>query len=269
VKGAAPDRDVVTWLGLAVVGAAAAVLSFSALSDLARICGITATLEVNGWTLRAAWLLPVTIDVLAAVATRIWLRNRAAREAVTFARRAAWGAIAATVGGNAYHGYLVRSNVEPPMIVWMLVGAVPAVVLGGLVHLAVLVGRPAGDTGGQQSAAPGRLVRWRAAAGAWWEMRKAERKAAESGRADAGETGRKTGGPPVPTGADSNDVLAADLRRLNAARQAKGEKPLGRDAVIARYKPIGSTRAQTVIDMSARPEPPARPHVVRDGEAAS
>ena len=244
----APGRDITTWLGLAVVGAAAAVLSFSALSDLGHLSGLTGELEVDGRTLRAAWLLPVTVDVLAAVATRIWLQRRVGLEAAAFARRAAWAAIAATVVGNGYHGALIRAGAEPPLIVAIIVGAVPAVVLGGLVHLAVLVRRPPGEPGGEQAAG---LDRWARVARLWrlncalWRVPFAllpNRRREQSG-AGGDQSDR------VPTRADSNAALAADLRRLDAARQAEGLKPLPRDEIRVRYG-VGSDRAQAVRELA-------------------
>ena len=57
----------VTWLGLAVVLGAAAVLSFAGLRDLAVMVGIAPML---------APLLPVCVDAGAAVATGVWLSRR-------------------------------------------------------------------------------------------------------------------------------------------------------------------------------------------------
>lgn len=126
------ERDVLTWLGLALVGAAAAVLSFAALRDLAIRCDVPPHL---------AWLLPLTVDLLAAITTRVWLRRRAHPDAQRYARGLAIGAILATVTGNAAHGYLVSFDVTPPWWAVVIVSAVPAAALGFLVHLAVLVGR--------------------------------------------------------------------------------------------------------------------------------
>lgn len=134
------QRDRVAWGGLAIVGITAIVWSFTALSDLARRVGVTATIPIP-WTdqlVHVAWGLPITVDVLALVATRVWLRGVAPEEAVTYARRAAWGAIVATILGNAYHGALVGAwRVDS-----LIVSAAPAVVIGVIVHLAVLAGRP-------------------------------------------------------------------------------------------------------------------------------
>jgi len=129
-------RDVITWCGLAVVGAAAAALSFTALDELAQLCGI-----------RLHYLLPVTVDVFAATATRIWLRARAHPDAVAYARSAAWCAIVATIAGNALHGQLTSAHRLPSWWLVVAVAALPAVALGALVHLAVLVGRPVADAG--------------------------------------------------------------------------------------------------------------------------
>lgn len=131
-------RDPWTWAGLAVVGVTALVWSFTALSDLARRCGVTAVIEIGDVRAEVSWGLPITVDVLALVATRVWLRGDAPDEAVRYARRAAWAAIVATVVGNGYHGLLVGSFAFDALIV----SAAPAVVIGAIVHLAVLVGRP-------------------------------------------------------------------------------------------------------------------------------
>lgn len=134
-------RDPWTWAGIAVVGAAAAIMSFTALSDLAERCGIVARVALGPVELRVAWLLPLAVDVLAAVATRVWLQRRVGDEALTVARRAAWASIAATVAGNAAHGLVVWTAAPPPWWAGVVVSAVPAAALGAIVHLAVLVGR--------------------------------------------------------------------------------------------------------------------------------
>jgi hypothetical protein len=248
------DRDIVTAAGLVVVGAAAAVLSFSALADLARVVGVTGVIQVGGWSLHLAWLFPLAVDVFAFVATRVWLRGRAAPDVIASARESAWGAIVTTVAGNAYHGYLTGQG----RIDAVVVGAVPAVALGRLVHLAVLRGRGPGESAVARTRRPWfgvRAARW---VKAWWAARKVRAQMQRAGRAAAVGTSR----PTVPTGADSNEVLAADLRRLNADRQANNKEPLKRDAVGARYR-IGSTRAQTVRELAEESAAPTgRPHLV-------
>jgi len=155
-------RDAWSWAGIWLVGLTAIAWSFAALTDLAELVHIsdTLTLSVFGWavTIRIAWGLPITVDVLAVVATRVWLRGTAPADAVRFAQRAAWAAIAASVFGNAYHGLLTgRGRLDT-----VIVSAVPAVVIGALVHLAVLVGRPQvgemGDGPGEESPGGGRAA---------------------------------------------------------------------------------------------------------------
>jgi hypothetical protein len=142
VTAPAQSRDTWVWAGFAVVGVAAAVLSFSALADIARLCGMVGIVPLFGVDFRLAWLLPLAVDVFAITATAIWLRRRVSDEAISYACRAAWAAIGATVVGNAYHGLLVELATPPPWVAVVIVSAVPAVALGALVHLAVLVGRP-------------------------------------------------------------------------------------------------------------------------------
>ena len=267
-------RDWPTIVGLAVVGVVAVVWSFTALADLAHLLGITGVIDLRPVglpvVLHVAWGLPLTVDALAAVATRVWLQGRVGPEAVRYARRAAWAAILATVGGNAYHGWLTGDG----RLDAVLASAVPAVAVGVIVHLAVLIGRKPGAAGEERAGRPPLWARARGRVGAWREQRRAAAAGRVQGRATAGDAGRGPGGPPVPTAADSNDVIAADLRRLNAARRADGADPLGRDAVVKRYG-IGSSRAQTVRDLADRPTAAARPHLVPptidddDGEATA
>lgn len=238
------DRDWVTWAGLAVVGAAAAVMSFAALSDLAHLCGITAVLL----GIPVAWLLPATVDVLAAVATRVWLQRRTNPDALAYARRAAWAAIAATVVGNAAHGALVRASVPPEWWAVVVVSAVPAVALGAMVHLAVLVGRGADQ--------PGETPAVEAAPDPWWVLLDqlgpgpwdiAVRRWIE--RVEPGEQRAEV----APSRDEPDDVLAADLR----ARAGETGRALSQDQVRERYG-VGATRAAKLRRLAELPpDPPA------------
>lgn len=132
------QRDGWSWAGIWIVGVTAAVWSFTSLSALAELVGITHTIALPlALVVHVSWGLPLTIDVLAVVATRVWLRGTAPAEAIRYARCAAWMAIGASVAGNAYDGWLVGGRFDT-----VIISAVPAVVIGALVHLAVLVGRP-------------------------------------------------------------------------------------------------------------------------------
>lgn len=126
---------VAMWALLAVVALAAAVLSFSALRDLAILCGFHE---------RLAWLLPVVVDAGAATGCLIWLGTGSTARALRFARALTWVLLASSVAGNAVVHYLAAYSLRP---IWWLVVAVSAVapaVLGAVVHLAVLVGRGRG-----------------------------------------------------------------------------------------------------------------------------
>jgi hypothetical protein len=117
-------------LGMLIAAASAAVASFTGLRGLALI---------TGWPPRLAWLLPVTLDAYAMTSARVWLASTTrARRARRFARANAIGAITASIAGNAtYHAVTVGlMSISPPIVV--LVGAVPAAVLGFTAHLHAL-----------------------------------------------------------------------------------------------------------------------------------
>lgn len=118
---------------LLVVAAAAAVLSFSALRDLALLCGFAA---------RLAWLLPVVVDAGAAAGSLVWLGGWTALPARRFARTLALVLLAASVVANALGHGLAAYSARPAWWVVVLVSAVAPAVLGAVVHLAVLAARP-------------------------------------------------------------------------------------------------------------------------------
>lgn len=224
------DRDTWTWAGLAVVGAAAAIMSFAAVSDLAEKCGVTSRPEVAGVELRVSWLLPIAVDVLAGVATRVWLKRRSNDEAIRVARRAAWAAIGTTIVLNGLHGLLQWAGVAPPWWAAVGVAAVPAVALGAMVHLAVLVGRgpdPAPLVKPEFGLWSGLLddlaaEAWDRPVGAWLTaVREADRA--------------------VPSRDEPDEVLVADLRQHLS--QVGGL--ISRKAVMNRYR-IGADRASAI-----------------------
>ena len=125
-----PPRDLWVMAGMLIAAASAAVASFTGLRGLALI---------TGWPPRLAWLLPVTLDAYAMTSARVWLASTTrARRARRFARANAIGAITASIAGNAtYHSVTVGlMHISPPIVV--LVGAVPAAVLGFTAHLHAL-----------------------------------------------------------------------------------------------------------------------------------
>jgi hypothetical protein len=123
-------RDGWVMTGMAVAATSAAVASFTGLRGLALVAG---------WPDRLAWLLPVTIDAYAMTSARVWLAGTShTRRARRFAQANAIGAIATSIVGNAaYHAVSVRLlTVSWPIVV--IVGAVPAAVLGLTAHLHAL-----------------------------------------------------------------------------------------------------------------------------------
>lgn len=139
---------------LAVVAVAAAVLSFSALRDLALMCGFSA---------RLAWLLPVTIDAGAAAASLVWLGQWSAAGADRYARALALLLLGGSVAGNALGHALQAYAVAPPWWVVVAVSAIAPAVAGAVIHLAVLVGLPvaaaaARPANPQQASRPTRRV---------------------------------------------------------------------------------------------------------------
>ena len=129
-NASSPPRDLWVMAGMLIAAASAAVASFTGLRGLALI---------TGWPPRLAWLLPVTLDAYAMTSARVWLASTTrARRARRFARANAIGAITASIAGNAtYHSVTVGlMHISPPIVV--LVGAVPAAVLGFTAHLHAL-----------------------------------------------------------------------------------------------------------------------------------
>lgn len=119
---------------LLVVAGAAAVLSFAALRDLAALCGFSRNL---------AWLLPLVVDAGAASGSLVWLGGRESEVARVFARALALTLLALSVAANALGHGLAAYRIAPPWWVVVVVSAIAPAVLGAVVHLAVLVKRPA------------------------------------------------------------------------------------------------------------------------------
>ncbi len=118
---------------LLLVAAAAAVLSFAALRDLALLCGFSPNL---------AWLLPVVVDAGAAAGSLVWLGGWSTHAARRFARALALGLLGLSVAANALGHGLAAYRLAPSWWVVVIVSAIAPAVLGAVVHLAVLVGRP-------------------------------------------------------------------------------------------------------------------------------
>jgi hypothetical protein len=120
-------------VGMTTAATSAAVASFSGLRGLA---------EAAGWPARLAWLLPVTIDAYAMTSARVWLAaSTGSHGARRFARANALGAIAASTAGNAAYHAIGAGLLAVGWPIVVLVGAVPATVLGLTAHLHALRSR--------------------------------------------------------------------------------------------------------------------------------
>lgn len=114
------------------IGAAAAILSFSTLRDLALACGYPREL---------AWLFPITVDAAVAAGTLIWLGRLTNPAATRYARGLTWGALGLTLVMNAAQIGMHAEGITPAWWAAVAIGAIPPAALGAVVHLAVLVGR--------------------------------------------------------------------------------------------------------------------------------
>jgi hypothetical protein len=203
-RSTSPDRDWWVVAGMTIAAASATLASFTGLRGLA---------EMTGWPDTLAWLLPVTLDAYAMTAARVWLapstRSSAAR---SFARANALVAITASITGNAaYHAvHAGLLAVTWPMIV--IVGAVPAAILGLTAHLHALRGRtPA-------AAQPTRAIN---GAGS-----RPPRQPAGTPRAR-------------PTRRDDDALMTAAIAADTRYREKHGGKPITRDALRAALRISG------------------------------
>lgn len=122
-----PGRDGWVMVGMTIAAASAAVASFAGLRGLALVAG---------WPVQLAWLLPVTLDAYAMTSARVWLAGSTlARRARRFARLNAIGAITASIAGNAVYQVELVGLLRISWPIVVLVGAVPAAVLGLTSHL--------------------------------------------------------------------------------------------------------------------------------------
>ena len=178
---------------MTVVAVAAAWMSFSALTGLARMAHI--------WPPQ---LLPVAIDAYAVAATRLWLTSTGSTKRWAMAN--SFGAIAISIAGNsAYHGYAEAGITH---LSWQLAAAVAAVApltLWLVVHMHSLLSAGVPDT-----------VRETAA----------EEAAPVPGPA-VGGPGR-VAAEPAPRKRHVNGAgLAAKMREHAAAELAAGRRPTG------------------------------------------
>jgi hypothetical protein len=238
------------------VAVAAAVLSFSALSGLAELAGVTAGLPLpTGGRVRLAWLLPIAVDAYAVTATRVWLRTAGAARTRAYARRNAVGAIGLSVAGNAAYHALIAAGVaslaavRAGWVVVVAVSAVPPVLLGLVGHLHALVSddhSPAVAPVPAPSAppvSPARTARTGAA-------RTGTRRGIRTGSAAGARTGRRA---PARTDAE----LTAALAEL--PREPDGTVPIRRATAALGCGPDRARRLLAAADLLRLPAAPTTP----------
>lgn len=138
-------------IGLPVALLSAAILSFQGLYSLARDVG---------WSPKIAWLLPVSVDVAAAIATVVWLGSpREFEDVRRHAAKIALTAIGMSIVGNGGAHLIEAGVLEVTPTVIVIVTSIPPIVVALLVHLAMslpqLTAAPATeDTGPEPEAEP-------------------------------------------------------------------------------------------------------------------
>jgi Protein of unknown function (DUF2637) len=227
-NASSPPRDLWVMAGMLVAAASAAVASFTGLRGLALI---------TGWPPRLAWLLPVTLDAYAMTSARVWLAaTTRARRARRFARANAIGAITASIAGNAtYHSVTVGlMHISPPIVV--LVGAVPAAVLGFTAHLHALRTLDGVEPGSE-------------------DVREDE-SADEAAEADDRPRPRTRSKPKRKPNPRSEDELRTAAREADATyRAGHGGRPITRDELRAVLKVSGTKATELRRWLAAEPEP--------------
>lgn len=231
---------------LLIVAAAAAVLSFAALRDLALLCGFAPAL---------AWLLPVVVDAGAAAGSLVWLGGWTAESARRFARSLALALLGLSVAANALGHGLAAFALSPAWWVVVIVSAVAPAVLGAVVHLAVLVGRP-----NPEPPTLGEPVAWRRDEAA--DVRIAIESAVAAGRLDGHGLSRLW--DQAPTQAEQAAALIAEgAGRRRLARELGVSEYEARQLIDhARTTPAGDTgatepAAAPVPDMSTTSTTPS------------
>lgn len=131
-RDAQSGSDPLATVGMCLVGAAAAITSFTELKGLAGHAG---------WKHYMDLLLPIDIDVYGFTATRIWLNKNSDAELKTHARFHAVMALLASMAGNAINHMLDANALSFGKNIWLLIVAVsliPPATLGALMHLVTM-----------------------------------------------------------------------------------------------------------------------------------
>ena len=215
-----PKRDWWVTAGMLIAAASAAVASFTGLRGLA--------LE-TGWPTRMAWLLPVTLDGYAMTAARVWLAGTTpSRKARRFARANAVGAIAASIAGNAAFHAITAGLLRPTSPIVVLVGAVPAAVLGLTAHLHALRTLDEGPNSPDSGARSDRE-----------QSETPEQSGTESGTGNPSKTRTRNGKGRQSKYRTEDELMTAALAADQAYRAEHDGRPITRDALRSALKIAG------------------------------
>jgi hypothetical protein len=214
----------VATVGLVVVGLAAAVASSFGLYGLGAS---------TGWPGPLAVTLPVVVDALAATSTAVWLSASAPTPARRYARVLALAGITASVVGNAvWHVLSARAAGLYGALV-VIVGAVPALALAGVAHLAALLaaGRdeappapPVAPPVVESAHGPAQPAAQASAQGSGERRAPMARQAAQR---PARDTGRRPAGRPALRAVVSAEQAEQRMAAYWLAETAAGRQPTG------------------------------------------
>lgn len=216
------------WLLLSVVAAAAAVLSFAALRDLALMCGFDETL---------APLLPVVVDAGAAAGCLIWLTPSSADRPRVFARSLTFVLLASSVAGNAIVHGLSAYHLAPPWWLVVAVSGIAPAVLGAIVHLAVLVGRDVSmsDTKSQGGRPAGKEQGERTGAGSGALLPSSPSSPPKTTTGAAAPASVPVVPKPVSVAQGSDTSAEEKARELLAANPTIGRRALSQQSGLSEY----------------------------------
>jgi hypothetical protein len=122
---------IVVRTSMALVALAAAALSYQSLARLGALCGYGGL----------SWLYPLVVDAGAAASCATWLHTRGRQPLVM-----TWVLLAISVLLNGTTHYLTSTGTAPSWLLVVGVAAIPPLVLGLCVHLAVGMGQPLAET---------------------------------------------------------------------------------------------------------------------------
>jgi hypothetical protein len=141
----AVKRDLLITVAIWGVGIVAAVASWSGWVGLAERAGFDQSFGMDLWSWHVhpsvAWIFGICVDLFAAVAVRIWMTAHWSSVKTRKTARV-WAFITIAIGvlANSTYHVLDALDVKAPIYVIVMISAVPPIMLGVVVHLAVMYG---------------------------------------------------------------------------------------------------------------------------------